>query len=50
MVGIPRALSAAANATAARARVPRRPSPALAVGAIFALLLMNVAVFMLPID
>lgn len=50
MVGIPRALSAAANATAARARVRRRPSPVVAVGAIFALLLLNVAVFMLPID
>jgi len=50
VVGIPRALSAAANATAARARVQRRPSPAVAVGAIFALVFINVAVFMLPID
>lgn len=50
MVGIPRALSLAASATAARARVQSRPSPAVAVGAIFALLFLNVAVFMLPID
>ncbi|HEX4743882.1 MAG TPA: VTT domain-containing protein [Candidatus Limnocylindria bacterium] len=50
MVGIPRALSMAASATAARARVRRRPSPAVAVGAIFVLVFINVAVFMLPID
>ncbi len=50
MVGIPRALSAAANATAARARVQRRPSPAVALGAVFGLIFINVAVFMLPID
>jgi len=50
VVGIPRALSAAANATAARARVHRRPSPAVALGAVFGLIFINVAVFMLPID
>ncbi len=40
----------AANATAARARGQRRPNRTVAVGAIFALLFVNVAVFMLPID
>lgn len=40
----------AASATAARARGRRRPSPAVAVGALFGLLFINVAVFMLPID
>lgn len=50
VVGIPRALSLAANATAARARTRSRPRPAVAVGALFALLFVNVAVFMLPID
>lgn len=50
MVGIPRALTLAANATAARARTQKRPSRALAVGAIAGLLFLNIAVFMLPID
>lgn len=50
MVGIPRALSMAANATAARARVQKRPSRSVAIGAVVGLLVLNVAVFLLPID
>ena len=44
------ASATAARATAARARGRRRPSPAVAVAALFGLVLINVAVFMLPID
>jgi membrane protein YqaA with SNARE-associated domain len=47
---MPRALSAAANAASARARARRRPSPAVAFGALFVLVVLNVAVLMLPID
>lgn len=44
------ASATAARATAARARARGRPRPAVAVGALFALLFINVAIFMLPID
>ena len=50
MAGISRALSVAANATAARARVQKRPSKTVAIGAVVGLLILNVAVFLLPID
>lgn len=50
MVGISRALSVAANATAARARVQKRPSKTVAIGVVVGLLVLNVAVFLLPID
>ncbi len=50
MVGFARVLSAAAGTTAASASVRRRPSRTVAFAALFGLLAMNVAVFMLPID
>lgn len=50
MVGIARALSAAASTTAARGHLRRRPTRAVAFAALFGLLALNVAVFILPID
>jgi len=50
VVGIARAFSAAAGSAAAKGRNRRRPSRAVAIGAVLGLLALNLAVFMLPID
>lgn len=49
-MGIARAFSGAVGTTAARARPRGRPRRSVAVAALFALVALNVAVFLLPID
>lgn len=51
MVGIARAFSVAAGSAAAKSRATRRrPSRAVAFGAVLGLVALNLVVFMLPID